>query len=156
MFVMAYIDANNNNIPSWFNSEQKLKYILDSIYARGMAVGTPGGSYKTVWNIYIHPPCTSITTHYTWRRKLAETTYLTTFYGAGKAIIPAFSCTKCKSIDHPTGLCPFPLLPDWINDNSDEDGLDNNSAPDNNRPYGMRHQIFENFISIFLLIYRYL
>jgi hypothetical protein len=90
--------------------------VIDTISIRPLRVGVPnstGGGYKIIWNIYATPPSNSPQRHQEWRRSVSTLKFVTALNGAGTAEPPT-SCYGCKSIDHTTGLCPFPSTPRWV------------------------------------------
>ena len=68
-----------------------------------------GGGKKIVWNVYVNPPMKDVRLHDEWCKTIRETVFATALYGIAKPRVHP-RCVGCKSIDHPTGLCPFPKL----------------------------------------------
>jgi len=95
-------------------SEGATKRTLESIRVTPLKMGQPGGSMKLVWNLYADPPSQDPSNHRLWRQTIGALTFITALNGAGVPRKNDLTCTGCRSIDHPTGLCPFPKLLNWI------------------------------------------
>jgi hypothetical protein len=91
--------------------------ILDSMYIKPLSIGIPlltGGGSKLTWNLYATPPSQNPTRNNKWRHAISSLTFIMTFKGASSANKTMGHCSGCRSMDHPRGLCPFPLLDDWF------------------------------------------
>jgi hypothetical protein len=73
-----------------------------------------GGGTKLVWNLYITPPSTIPIRNREWQGIISSLTFLTALSGAGVARKSGMACSRCKSINHLTSLCPFPKQEGWI------------------------------------------
>ncbi|KAI5991387.1 hypothetical protein EDD15DRAFT_2197387 [Pisolithus albus] len=64
----------------------------------------------------INPPDLSLPDFFTWACKVRCTEFIMEDYGRGTAHIgdKQLICLCCKSLDHPTGLCPFTSLSGWL------------------------------------------
>jgi hypothetical protein len=92
---------------------EALRTIIDSIYLKPLKLAMSGGGFKLVWNIYATPPSQTPNNNRAWRRIISSMTFITALNGAGAARKASMTCNGCKSIDHPTGLCPFPKAGEW-------------------------------------------
>lgn len=100
------------------------------------------GSTITVWNIYCSPPPIP---HHIYQGWLNIVRALNpSDYDAGRGSFRSerqFLCAGCRSVNHPTGLCPFPLIEGWLgpapNTDLPEDAVTNQPAqPTNNTNRG--------------------
>ncbi|KAI6008449.1 hypothetical protein EDC04DRAFT_2610992 [Pisolithus marmoratus] len=90
---------------------------IKSIYASSFTIALSPTKNKTLWNIYCrNPPNLSLPDFFTWAHKVRSTEFVTEDYGRGTACIgdKQLICFGCKSLDHPTGLCPFTGLSGWF------------------------------------------
>lgn len=67
---------------------------------------------EVLWNIHIQPASQDIATHNEWIMLLKGLRYYIPYMSVGA--IRTFKCMRCKSMDHPAGLCPFPKIPEWL------------------------------------------
>jgi hypothetical protein len=94
-------------------SPNSIESVLCTVRATPMRMAVTGGSTKLMWNIYATPPSPIPSRHREWRRLVMTLTFRTALNGAGAPRKLEGRCNGCKSLDHPTGKCPFPLLSDW-------------------------------------------
>jgi hypothetical protein len=99
---------------AWLNTELNTYHdILQSMHIKPLRIGVPArlkGGMKLVWNLYADPPSQSPSDQREWRNVISSLTFLTALYRAGVTRSIEMSCTGCKSIDHPRGLCPTPPI----------------------------------------------
>ncbi|KAG2745067.1 hypothetical protein P692DRAFT_20820729 [Suillus brevipes Sb2] len=68
-------------------------------------------------NIYCDaPPPFSLEDYYLWSALIRGLRFPSNGYSTGVPRLQEkkFTCTGCKSLDHPTGLCPLPATPGWL------------------------------------------
>ncbi|KAG2337915.1 hypothetical protein BDR05DRAFT_952275 [Suillus weaverae] len=90
---------------------------IDSIRVSSLNITTSRSSMLTVWNIYCDsPPPFSLEDYYLWSALIHGLHFPSDDYGTGAPRLQdkQFTCTGCKSLDHPTGLCPLPATPGWL------------------------------------------
>jgi hypothetical protein len=98
------------HVESLTTTENAFLSIVHSLEAAALPMLVKGGERKKiVWNLYIDPPSEDPDLHSEWIKIISETSFATTLYGIAKTRSHP-RCVGCKSIDHPTGLCPFPKL----------------------------------------------
>ncbi|KAG1766597.1 hypothetical protein EV702DRAFT_1204052 [Suillus placidus] len=91
---------------------------IDSIRVSSLNIATSRSSMLTVWNIYCDsPPPFSLEDYYLWSALIHGLRFPSDNYGTGAPRLQdkQFTCTGCKSLDHPTGLCPLLATPGWLN-----------------------------------------
>jgi hypothetical protein len=65
------------------------------------------------WQLSVTPPTND---HAAWlqlRRLFGRLSVMTALHGTAH-LQRSYRCNICPSINHPTGLCPFPRLPGWL------------------------------------------
>lgn len=90
---------------------------IDSIRVSSLNIATSRSSMLTVWNIYCDaPPPFSLEDYYLWSALIRSLRFPSDDYGTGVPRLQdkQFTCAGCKSLDHPTGLCPLPATPGWL------------------------------------------
>lgn len=90
---------------------------IKSIYVRSLNISLSADKKKTIWNVYCQsPPDLSLSDFFSLANKVRSTEFISGDYGRGTARTgeKQFICFGCKSLDHPTGLCPFTDLPGWF------------------------------------------
>jgi hypothetical protein len=91
--------------------EERITKILDTLRVQMVNICAPGGSLHPIANLYIN--C-SFDNDEGWTRLVAKLEYCNSLIGTG-VYHPGWTCTICHGVDHPSGLCPFPQLPGWLN-----------------------------------------
>ncbi|KAF9520229.1 hypothetical protein BS47DRAFT_1336224 [Hydnum rufescens UP504] len=87
---------------------------IDSLEAHPLELLGVGGVPQCAWNIYATPPFSDLTYHYCWCKAFSNCTFPTAFNGTGTVhCLAHFSCLGCKSVDHPSGLCPYSSIQGW-------------------------------------------
>jgi hypothetical protein len=120
MEIRRFLAKHRDNISGLIKDiETALAYLRSSIKVRRynlvekINIGTGEGKSTPVWNIYIYPPTGDNAALIKWRSTIRGFTFITKDQGAGRSL-KIYKCTVCFSIDHPTGLCPYPQLQKWI------------------------------------------
>ncbi|EIW80718.1 hypothetical protein CONPUDRAFT_154725 [Coniophora puteana RWD-64-598 SS2] len=91
--------------------------VVDSITITAVRIFGEGGKPLVVFNVICHDlPDLSVLDFQGWTSIIRTTVFTSTFFGRGsfRTGTRQFICTFCRSFDHPTGLCPFPLAPGWL------------------------------------------
>ncbi|KAI5985831.1 hypothetical protein EDD15DRAFT_2139599, partial [Pisolithus albus] len=95
-----------------------LATFLNSIYVTSLHIAISATRKQTLWNVYCSRPPSFLTfdKYFTWQCLIRTARFSSEDYGMGVAFIgeKQFKCLGCKSLDHPTGLCPFPTIPGWL------------------------------------------
>ena len=117
--VRRFIAKFSDNTPTIVKDiEVVLGYLRNSIVVRRLNlvkkedIGTGEGRSHPAWNVYIFPPTVDQVALSEWRAIIRKVVFVTTDNGAGRTY-KLFKCMVCQSIDHPTGMCPYPSQPDW-------------------------------------------
>lgn len=114
-WLRGQIEKAGNNLPEGLSLDDSVDYMLSSIEIKSLAIeDKEGNPPRIVWNIYGAVHTTILKYYYDFIKKLNETDFLLTRFGHGIPLEKPFQCIMCKSIDHPTGHCPFPGLEGWI------------------------------------------
>ncbi|KAG1772989.1 hypothetical protein EV702DRAFT_1201280 [Suillus placidus] len=90
---------------------------IDSTQVSSLNIATSRSSMLTVWKIYCDaPPPFSLEDYYLWSALIRGLRFPSDDYGTSVPHLQdkQFTCTGCKSLDHPTGLCPLPATPGWL------------------------------------------
>ncbi|KAI5996423.1 hypothetical protein EDD15DRAFT_2164134 [Pisolithus albus] len=130
---ISFIEERLEN-PSTGAAERAIK----SIYASSFTIALSPTKRKTLWNVYCRsPPDLSLPDFFTWVCKVRCTEFITEDYGRGTARIgdKQLICFGCKSLDHPTGLCPFTSLSGWFGPASQSVTTDERSVVERDRGY---------------------
>lgn len=85
----------------------------DTVRAYPLTIARPkNAGSEVLWNIHIQVISQDIATHNEWVTLLKGLRYYIPYMSVGST--RTFKCTRCKSMDHPAGLCPFPKIPGWL------------------------------------------
>ena len=100
-------DARNNTI-------RTVQAFMDSMWVMCLETKGPGATQKPTFNIHTDGTFFENTTSWSnLRTHLANQNYHSSRLGQGKAEITPYRCALCHGVDHPKGLCPFPLISGW-------------------------------------------
>jgi hypothetical protein len=95
------------------NPMKRAHDIIDTLAIRVIHIRSQGGSLRPFANLYLKWP---VDNDEAWSQLIAvvaNTSYQDSLLGFG-SYYAGWTCTICHGADHPSGLCPLPLLPGWI------------------------------------------
>ena len=105
--IAAFIRQNRDNIDGTLSDEEAIASIRNSVSVDVLEVIVPGTRAMTpVYNIYIRPPTANEERLDRWRKWIGVQKFHANNNGVGVKYQFPFKCNHCKSIDHPSGLCP--------------------------------------------------
>ena len=105
--IGAFIRVNNDNLPDGRTEEAARIFIRNSVRVKTLEVYVPGiKALNPVYNIYMYPPTANTERLDRWREWTARLKFHAGPNGVGTRYQFRFKCIHCKSIDHPSGLCP--------------------------------------------------
>jgi len=105
--VEAFITVNRDNIQADLTTEEARLFVRESVKVEILEIIVPGKKILTpVYNVYIHPPTTNEELLGRWRTWASRQKFHAGNHGVGLRYTPAFTCNHCKTVDHPSGLCP--------------------------------------------------
>lgn len=84
--------------------------VLASLEVRRLDLRARGGAPAPAFNIYILSPAVDYPSYTEWRDVIRNINIVDDFLGTGTLRSPGH-CAGCHGHDHPTGLCPFLLVP---------------------------------------------
>ena len=105
--IATFIRTNRDNIPDDLSDEAAQLFIRGSVRVEVLEIIVPGVRALTpVYNVYIYPPTANKERLDRWREWIAIQKYHASHNGVGVRYQFRFRCNHCKTIDHPSGLCP--------------------------------------------------
>jgi hypothetical protein len=105
--IAAFIRMYRDNIPEDLSDDEARDFIRESVKVETLEIIVPGTKVPTsVYNVYIHPPTASKDRLDRWRQWVTTQKFYADIYGVGVKYQFQFRCNHCKTIDHPSGLCP--------------------------------------------------
>ena len=105
--IMDYIAMFRDNLPDSLSNAEARDYIRDSVKVQHLQIRLPGGlGDAPLYSLYLHPPTAQPAALKRWRTFIAEQRFHAGNGGVGIKYDPPFRCLHCKTIDHPSGLCP--------------------------------------------------
>ncbi|KAF8209186.1 hypothetical protein K438DRAFT_1960920 [Mycena galopus ATCC 62051] len=105
--------SHRDALPPVWTVDQVLRYVFGSLAVTAMELDAGGGASRTVWRVFMAPTTENVKFHDAIRTAFAEISFATTWNNTGE-VRADMECRVCPSIDHPSGLCPFPLVPGWM------------------------------------------
>jgi hypothetical protein len=106
--IADFINMFRDNIDDTYSNEEARLFIQNSVKVSSLDVTVPGTKVTTtVYNVYAHPPLARPDIYDRWRKWIANQKYYTGINGVGVKYQFTWKCLHCKTIDHPTGLCPL-------------------------------------------------
>ncbi|KAJ7920249.1 hypothetical protein B0H13DRAFT_2423735 [Mycena leptocephala] len=106
--AQAFLTRVHDNYPADVNP---MAHFLSTILVYAVELSNPGGTTRIAWNVTAQPPTTNVQHQNTFIGIFAATTFPTDFYYVGTVMDPPLSCGRCKSLGHPGGRCPIPMIP---------------------------------------------
>jgi len=89
---------------------------IESFAVASFRVAVSATKKQTLWNVYCtQPPPIPLDKFFKWAKVIHRLEFFSEDFGVGVARTgdKQFKCIGCKAVDHPTGFCPYPLLPGW-------------------------------------------
>jgi hypothetical protein len=111
--ILAEISASNPKYAEHQSTDDRVRSILQTLRGHHFEMSSTSGSKRVNFNVYIESPTDDDSD---WARLLDTvhaTIYKSPLLGTGFHG-SLWNCNTCHGVDHPSGLCPFPLLPGWI------------------------------------------
>ena len=111
---------HRNNIPSPLNNsvQESSRFLKASIVIRRLDlvkkedIGFDEAKGHPAWNVYIAPPTKDHNAFRKWVDLIRSVRFITKGNSAGTTK-KIFTCSICRSKDHPGGMCPFPSTQGW-------------------------------------------
>jgi hypothetical protein len=106
-FVRTHRDAFGPQV----SADQAWHIFSNSVAVEGMEL--VNNTITVAWQLSVTPPTND---HGAWlqlRRLFRRLSVMTALHGTAR-LQRSYRCHICPSINHPTGLCPFPRLPGWL------------------------------------------
>lgn len=105
--IRAWIRANRDNVRSDLSDDEAWVLIRGSVRVESLEVIVPTTrTMTTVYNVYLYPPTANPDRLGRWRSWIANQSFYAGNHGMGVRYQHPFRCNHCKTIDHPSGLCP--------------------------------------------------
>ncbi|KAJ7457219.1 hypothetical protein B0H11DRAFT_1925158 [Mycena galericulata] len=113
--VLAHRDA----LPAHLTHVEIIDGIGESIVITPIMLASGTRTARAAWRVYGLVP-TADATHLATLRECFRRIEFPTGFSYRGTVHPGLNCSLCPSIDHPTGLCPFPDTPGWMGITRDE------------------------------------
>ncbi|KAJ7711610.1 hypothetical protein B0H16DRAFT_1816528 [Mycena metata] len=107
--VMSHRDA----LPAHWSIQQALTAILGSLTVTPIELLSGAGSARVVWRVFMMVTTHNMVYYNAIRAAFRQVAFVTAFNNTGR-VRDDLSCRICRSIDHPTQLCPFPDVPGYV------------------------------------------
>ncbi|THU79466.1 hypothetical protein K435DRAFT_875437 [Dendrothele bispora CBS 962.96] len=105
--VRQFLYSHRDAVPVNVHANQVPDVVINTLELNAVLMGNRDGYTRTWWNLSIESP-THIPSHYDeWITLIRSIIFPTALYGTGRSA-PPFHCNHCQSVDHPSGLCPYP------------------------------------------------
>ncbi|KAJ7240058.1 hypothetical protein C8J57DRAFT_1372029 [Mycena rebaudengoi] len=108
---LRYVLDNRDALPAHLSSDQVIAAFTASIHVAPIDLATAGG-LQTEWRVFALVTTHDIARYYGTRTVFANIAFFTFSHGA--RVRADMNCDHCFSIDHPTGICPFPSTAGWM------------------------------------------
>ncbi|KAJ6467266.1 hypothetical protein C8R45DRAFT_1219088 [Mycena sanguinolenta] len=111
-FVQLILSHHDALPPTW-TVQQVLDHVLSSVAVVPIELDSGRGTVRVAWRVFMAVTTHRIPSFNAIRNAFASLSFITTWNNTGR-VRADMACRICPSIDHPTGLCPFPLVPGWM------------------------------------------
>ncbi|KAI6146872.1 hypothetical protein BKA82DRAFT_155546 [Pisolithus tinctorius] len=95
-----------------------LPTLINLIHITSIHIASNVTRKHTLWNVYCSytPTFLTLEKHFLWCCLICNLHFCSKDHGMGIVHLgkKQFRCMGCKSLDHPTGLCPFPVILGWL------------------------------------------
>lgn len=113
---LTFLDSLCRNFPENFQTQaiNTLQQFVNSLEVVRLDTRLRGNIINPVYNIYAKGGL--IGNDHMWSRIrafYASRTYAPQAQDPGTTVIAPFRCSICHAVDHPRGLCPFPVVEGW-------------------------------------------
>jgi len=110
-----WIQSHRSNVDGRYAGDMVIQYICGSIVTKPITLFRPNGlTPKTLQNVYIIRPSIFPNEIKVFEDSFRGLIFQTIHNGCGRFVEnPWKACKRCGSVDHPQGLCHFPLREDW-------------------------------------------
>ncbi|KAJ3791919.1 hypothetical protein GGU11DRAFT_750846 [Lentinula aff. detonsa] len=127
--LTTFITGHRDAVPANFiTSDDVVNTVLNTVEMRPMAMAVSGGQTRTVWNLFMEPPSLNISHHNELVAIINATAFRTPLFGTGRQMRNPVRCNHCGGLDHPSGHCPFPTIPGWIERSNPNPSTPNNET----------------------------
>jgi hypothetical protein len=92
---------------------ERAQEIISTLRIAIIHICSPGGIPRPIANLYIQWPFNNDEAWSKLTAAVAKTNYQDSLLSSG-LYHPGWTCTICHGADHPSGLCPLPLVPGWV------------------------------------------
>ncbi|KAF8179514.1 hypothetical protein K438DRAFT_2176932 [Mycena galopus ATCC 62051] len=110
--ITEYVRTHRDAFGAQVSADQAWDIFANSVAVEGLEL-VVNNTNTVAWQLYVTPPTDD---HATWlhlRRLFRRLSVMTALHGTAR-LQRSYRCHICPSINHPTGLCPFPRLPGWL------------------------------------------
>lgn len=114
--ILGEISAPYPDLQTQLTDAERVQNILQTLEGRKLELSTSTGSKRACFNLYIQSPTKDDDDWARLLESVTSTIYKHALLG-NRFHSPAWNCNTCHGVDHPSGLCPFPLLPGWYRAN---------------------------------------
>ncbi|KAJ7180858.1 hypothetical protein C8R46DRAFT_1319225 [Mycena filopes] len=112
MQFVQLVQTHRDGVPRNYSIQEIADELRDSITVQPIEITNTLGT-RIGWRVY-SIVTTRIPAAYRLIRAAFRKTRLVTGFSYRGVVRADMSCAVCRGIDHPTGLCPFPLVPGWM------------------------------------------
>jgi len=106
---------------------------IESFAVASFRVAVSATKKQMLWNMYCtQPPPIPLDKFFKWAKAIRQLEFFSEDFRVevSRTGDKQFKCIGCKAVDHPTGFCPYPLLPGW---RSPSAPTDNTLSPGSSR-----------------------
>ncbi|KAJ3996501.1 hypothetical protein F5050DRAFT_1807709 [Lentinula boryana] len=137
--LTTFITGHRDAVPANFiTSDDVVNTVLNTVEMRPMAMAVSGGQTRTVWNLFMEPPSLNIAHHNELVAIINAIAFRTPLFGTGRQMRNPVRCNHCGGFDHPSGHCPFPTIPGWIERSNPNPPTTNNETIPSDRGQSAR------------------
>ncbi|KAK0441751.1 uncharacterized protein EV420DRAFT_1649869 [Desarmillaria tabescens] len=113
--IRTFITTNRDALSSTLTTDEALEVVVSSVRAKKLDIIVTAGRKERTWAIYAKPPTDMFNFHWPWRNLIVSLPFDAAIatHGVGIPYPKDHRCNICYAVDHPTPLCPFPLILGW-------------------------------------------
>lgn len=109
--VKNFVQETHDNVDE---GKPPLECLAESVTLTTCELGTRAGGTETVFKLFMRSPSQIANKHDEWLSLLSNVEIVLPLRPTARILPWKLHCRGCKSYEHPSGLCPFPLVNGWF------------------------------------------
>ncbi|KAJ7469104.1 hypothetical protein FB451DRAFT_1478937 [Mycena latifolia] len=110
--IARFVKGHRDAFPAHVTADEAHARFTESVYVIPLPLRSPRGNF-IAWNAYAHPPTHNEGAWASLQELVGKLIIDTVYNGEGR-LYRSLYCHICRSVDHPTNICPITSLPGYM------------------------------------------